>query len=61
MQILKLGLLLAFSPSYLMFECFKKIVIYSLRPIDIAIKKFYPHYINDITLKKEQITQNFKR
>ena len=60
MQLLKLALMITFFPAYVMFECFKKVVGLSLRPIDWVIKMYYPDYINDFTHKKEQITQKFK-
>jgi hypothetical protein len=53
--------MLAFSPAYLLFECFKKVAFLWIKPFDWALKMYYPDYVNDFTSKKEQITQKFKQ
>jgi hypothetical protein len=61
MQLLKLFLMIAFSPAFLFFECLKKVAVLWLRPVDWALRKVFPDYINDFSTKKEQITHKFKQ
>ena len=61
MQLIKLCLTITFSPAFLFFECLKKVAVLWLRPVDWALRKVFPDYINDFSIKKEQITHKFKQ
>ena len=60
MHLFKLCLMIFFSPAFLIFECLKKLAVIWLRPVDWALRKVLPDYINDFSSKKEQIAHKLK-
>ena len=60
-QLARLILTIVFCPAYFVYEVVKiGCSICCLRPIDWAMTRVYPNYVNDISAKKEQFKHSFK-
>lgn len=59
--LLKLLITSIFGPASILFDGAKKACFVSSRPIDWAIKKVNPNYVNDVKTSKKKITTSIKR
>ena len=57
---IKLVIVTVFGPASIFYEGLKKTCRLWIMPVDWLLKKINPNYVNDVTTKKDQITNSIK-